>query len=122
MSQYPDRREGESDKQYLKRILSEVHAPVHLLERHEEYFTCENATFALLSQLHSTKSVAENEKASVNAAKAMTLAAARIVERRAPLTVRQRPDGQFDVIDGNGTLTAAKRYGWTSIPVTIEEK
>jgi hypothetical protein len=121
MSAYPPKMAAESDKEYLRRVLPAMTAPICLPESFADYFECSQARVVPVLALHSTKTVEENERSSVNAAKAMTLAAAGLVSKRAPLRVRPRSDGDYDIVDGNATYTACSRFGWASLPVIILE-
>src|SRR5205807_837588 len=42
------------------------------------------------------------------------------ISRRAPLRVRLRSDGCFDVVDGNAPYAAARELGWPELPVLVE--
>lgn len=50
-----------------------------------------------------------------NAARLMDLAALGSHPRRAPLSVRPRPGGGWDVLDGNSTFAIARERGWPTI-------
>ncbi len=39
--------------------------------------------------------------------------------KRKPIQVTRRPDGFFDVVDGNSTANIARRAGWQRIPVHV---
>jgi hypothetical protein len=41
------------------------------------------------------------------------------MESRNPITVRDRGDDHYEVLDGNSTYNIAKRSGWKQIPVEI---
>ena len=63
----------------------------------------------------------DSQPASVAVALArMADAAAGRISRRAPLRVRLRSDGCFDVVDGNATYAAARELGWPELPVLVE--
>src|SRR5438105_194173 len=63
----------------------------------------------------------DSQPASVAVALArMANAAAGRISRRAPLRVRLRSDGCFDVVDGNATYAAARELGWPELPVLVE--
>lgn len=119
-SEYPSRKPDESDKAYLKRVLPSLPSPQPLPECQEDYFDCSNAESVLVSKLCSTKPADENTRSAANAAKAMTAAKAGVVAKRPPLRVCRRPDGNFDVLDGNATYTVAVSAGWITIPVIVD--
>src|SRR3954471_16573895 len=100
-AEYPSRRQGESDRQYLKRIAHALPMPKWLPEQHDAYFALDNSTVLTLGQLRSSKSHEENQKAGENAAKFMAAARACVVTKRAPIPVRSLSDGLFLVVDGN---------------------
>lgn len=52
----------------------------------------------------------------------MAEAAAGTRLRRAPVNVRLREDGAFDVLDGNSTVVAAAAAGWPDLPCTVEQE
>jgi hypothetical protein len=118
---YPERQEGENDKVYLKRVGKDLPAPAKLEESHAKYFNDKPGTKVVpIDRLVSTKSDAENEKGGGNAPKFMAASAAGVVAKRDPITVRRRPDGKYDVVDGSGTFTGAKAHGWKSLPVQVD--
>ena len=41
--------------------------------------------------------------------------------KREPISVQKRGDGRYDVLDGNATLAAAKKLGWTLLPAHIAQ-
>lgn len=116
------RKEGESDKDFAKRVVDKRQAPGALVEDPELYFNMPAGTVeASLSDLVSTKSDEENQEGQDNGAKRMASAAAGEISKRDPITVaisKTKP-GKFDVIDGNGAFSAAKKAGWETIPVTV---
>jgi ppGpp synthetase/RelA/SpoT-type nucleotidyltranferase len=96
-------------------------SPERLPETHELYFKLDADTHTVpIEDLISSKSPEENIKGSVNGAKRMAASAAGELGKRAPITVRPLPGGKYLVLDGNGTMTAAKNYGWRSLPVHFE--
>lgn len=97
-----------------------VNAPV-LAEDHARYFSgLEQAEVVAVGNLVSSKPAADNVRSSAEAARRMAAAASSEGEKRGPLTVTPLGDGNYLVIDGNATLTAAQKAGWQSLPVTIE--
>jgi hypothetical protein len=71
-----------------------------------------------LENLHASKPPEDNAD---NAIKRMAAAAEGILSKRPPIDVRPRPlePGHYDVVDGNGTLAAAKKAGLTDLPVNV---
>lgn len=119
--EYPDRKDGEDDKSYLKRATKDMPDPDHLPEDHGRYFNLPAGhKMVPIDQLVSTKSDAENEKGGRNAPKIMQAAYRGLVGKRDPINARQTADGRYEVTDGNGTLTGARRLGWKSLPVNVE--
>ena len=57
----------------------------------------------------------------VKAATFMVASIAGKEKPRAPILVEKRPDGKYQVIDGNATMQAAKLAGWTKVPVQFQE-
>jgi hypothetical protein len=94
-----------------------LHLPYDL----ELYFELPPGTrIVAVAALHPTKT-SESQPTSVATALArMADAAAGQIRRRAPLRVRLRSDGCFDVIDGNATYAAARELGWPELPVLVE--
>ena len=43
-------------------------------------------------------------------------------DKRAPISVRERADGTFTVLDGNSTCKIARAAGWKTIPVIVKEQ
>lgn len=118
--QYPDRTEGEDDKSYLKRNASKMSSPKDMPEDHERFFNMGPDTQTIpMDQLVSTKSDAENAKGGGNAPKFMMAAYHGKVAKRDPISVKQTPDGKYQVVDGNGTFTGAKAAGWKALPVNV---
>ncbi len=112
------RNEGESDKQYAKRVVDKGASVDRLPEDHGRYFKDTSKTVPL-DNLHSTKSEEENQQGGDNGPKRMLAAYHGVLGKRDPITVmpHDSKDGHFEVVDGNGTLTSAKKLGWSSLPV-----
>ena len=94
--------------------------PAHLPEGHSRYFHHTAGTQHIpLDKLHGTKG--PQPKSEERAAKLMARAAAGKGSRRMPITVRPHPkkEGHYQVVDGNATHGAAKRYGWSSLPAIM---
>lgn len=118
---YEPRETGESDKQYAKRVVDKGPAPKHLPEEHDKYFNTEGSTHVPLHKLHSTKSDDENAQGGDNGPKRMLAAYHGHLGKRDPVTVMPHAEhaDQFEVVDGNGTLTSAKKLGWQGLPTKI---
>jgi ppGpp synthetase/RelA/SpoT-type nucleotidyltranferase len=95
--------------------------PPRLPENHDLYFDMEKADRVVsIGDLVSSKTDEENAKGGRNAPKRMAATAAGEIAKRPPITVRPLPDGKFLVVDGNGTLSGVKQYGWQNMPVQVE--
>jgi N12 class adenine-specific DNA methylase len=121
LSPSAERREGESDKEFAKRVVDKRSTPISLPERHSLYFNIGEAQTIQIADLVSTKTAEENTQGGENGAKRMAAAAAGELSRRGPITVMpsEAQPGKFEVVDGNGTLTSVARYGWKSLPATV---
>lgn len=117
---YAARNAGESDKDYAKRAIDTGDDVHELPEDHDKYFHTHGANHVPIDRLHSTKSDADNAQGGDNGAKRMQAAYHGVLGKRAPIVVMPHAtkDGHHEVVDGNGTLTSAKRLGWKSLPVT----
>jgi hypothetical protein len=115
------RAEGENDKAYAKRVIDKGKAPDSLPEDHDRYFNTDKATHAHvpMDRLHSSKSDDENQQGGDNGRKRMEAAYHGALGRRDPITVMPHKDqeGHFEIVDGNGTYTSAKKMGWSGLPV-----
>ena len=97
-------------------------APRELPEEHGRYFKLDADTRIVpMADLVSSKTPEENAKGAANGAKRMAASAAGEIGRRAPITVRPIAGGKYLVLDGNGTMTAAKQFDWQSMPVKFEQ-
>lgn len=114
------RQDGESDKAYAKRVVDKGPAVGHLPEDHGRYFN-DGGQVVPLSNLHSTKSDEENQQGGDNGPKRMLAAYHGALGKRDPITVMPHAtkEGHHEVVDGNGTLTSAKKLGWKSLPVKV---
>lgn len=120
MQQGDGRNEGETDKEFAKRVIDKRESPQSLPEDHAAYFNLDGATQVPINQLFSTKTDEENTKGGDNGPKRMVAAANGELSKRDPITVMPSQTGAgFDVVDGNGTLTSVKKYGWQSLPVRV---
>lgn len=119
--EFDERKEGEDDKSYSKRVVDKMDAPEHVPEAHDRYFNTDKANATVpLDKLVSTKSDEENAQGGENAPKRFLAAYHGKLSKRDPIKVKPTGDGKYEVTDGNGTLTAAKKAGWSSLPVQIE--
>lgn len=118
---YAPRQAGETDKAYAKRAVDTGDNVHDLPEDHGRYFNTEGSTTVPLDKLHSTKSDAENAQGGDNGPKRMLAAYHGALGKRDPITVMPHAtkEGHHEVVDGNGTLTSAKRLGWKSLPVKV---
>lgn len=113
---------GESDKAFAKRVVDARAAPAELPEKPDRYFKRPDGTQDMkISRLISSKSDEENKQGGENGAKRMMAAAAGELGKRDPITVMPSINvpGSFEVVDGSGTLTTVKKYGWKSLPVRV---
>lgn len=118
-----ERQASETDKAYAKRVIDKGLMPADLPEQHERYFNMDAADAVVpIDQLVSTKTDAENAQGGGASPKRMRAAYDGLLGKRDPITVRQRQDGRYDVVDGNGTLTGVRAYGWKNLPVRIEDR
>lgn len=39
--------------------------------------------------------------------------------KRKPITLRKKPNGRYEVVDGNSTTAIARKHGWTSLPAHL---
>lgn len=91
---------------------------VPLLEDHGLYFIHEpRAVNILVANLLSTRLRPEGVR---RAAALMERAARGEIDRRKPVSVSLRPDGKWDVQDGNSTVAVARLSRWNSIPCLAE--
>lgn len=119
------RRDGETEKEFAKRVVDKREAPTTLVEDPSLYFTSPDGTIdAKVSDLVSTKTDEENQSGADNGAKRMAAAAAGELSKRPPITVAlsKTSPGKYDVVDGNATFTTAKRMGWDSLPVMVVDR
>jgi hypothetical protein len=119
--EYGPQREGETLKEYMKREIDTRDAPADLPFEPEKFFDLSQPhEMVPVDQIVSSKSDEENQQGGSNAPKRFLAAYDGILTPRGPITVSRNQDGTYTVIDGNGTLTAFKGYGWESIPVEVE--
>lgn len=115
------RETGETDKAYAKRVIDHMDKPKSLPEEHGRYFNLEHAKVLEISNIESGKTDEQNVQGGENGAKRMIAAYHGVLGRRDPITVMPHPtkDGKFVVVDGNGTYTTARQYGWKKLPVQV---
>ena len=118
---YEPRLEGEGDKAYAKRVVDKMPAPKVMPEDAPRYFNMDKPGTHIvpLDQLVSTKTDEENKQGGGNGAKRMLAAYLGKLGKRDPISVKLRADGKYDILDGNGTYTCVKQYGWKALPVEI---
>ena len=118
---YAPREEKEEDKEYAKRVVDKGDAPEHLPEEHDRYFNTEGSTKIPIANLYSTKSDAENAQGGDNGPKRMLAAYHGVLGKRDPIKVmpHAEQEGKYEVVDGNGTLTSAKKMGWEHLPAEV---
>jgi hypothetical protein len=119
---YPERLPGESDKAYMKRAIDTQPAPESVPFAPEKLFTSPPGTQLIpIDQLVSSKSAEENAQGLKNAPKRFLAAFHGVIPPRPPIVVRPLANGQYEVLDGNGTLTALRAMGWESIPAQLDQ-
>lgn len=92
---------------------------VPLPERPQLYFLPDSLSTSIpLMNLVSVRLRPEGVR---NAAALMERAARGEVDRRKPICVSPRPDGKWDVQDGNSTVAVARLSRWNSIPCLLEK-
>ena len=120
---FPTQGTGEDVKAYRKRLAAALPTPETLPEHHDAYFLLGGPHVVVpTAALQSSKTDAENVKGGTNAAKFMWASAQGIIPKRVPISVRDDGDGHYTVLDGNGTLTAVRHYGWQALPVQVVEQ
>lgn len=116
-----ERKEGETDKQFAKRAIDTQPAPDRSIipEDPAAYFdvTQPGSWVVNLADVISLKST--EDKGATNGLKRMAAARAGLLGKREPVQVKLRPDGKFEVIDGNGTVNSAKKLGWQKMIVQV---
>jgi hypothetical protein len=118
--EWAPREHGEVDKAYAKRVIDKGDSPEHLPEDHGRYFNeVAGMKVVSLNQLRSSKSDEENAQGGDNGPKRMLAAYHGVLSKRDPITVTANGSGGYDIVDGNGTYTSAKRLGWGSLPVKV---
>lgn len=118
---YAKRDDSESDKDYAKRAVDTQEAPDHLPEEHGKYFNTDKAKTVGVDKLHASKSEGERKESGDNSSKRMAAAYHGALSKRDPIAVAAHPTkpGHFNIVDGNGTYTAAIKHGWKNLPVNV---
>lgn len=93
-----------------------------LPEKPDAYFELSTSGYFLvpLARLQETRA---REEGIANALRFMYAAAHGIgnLGKRKPISVSSRPDGMYDIVDGNSTYAVAAQSGWELIPATLVE-
>jgi hypothetical protein len=111
---------GEPQADYVKRVVDQMPAPEqrHLPNDPHAYFDVQPGDQMFpIDALQSTKEGRSGE----HGIRRMAAAADGAIDKRPALTGRLKADGTVEILDGNGTLTAAKQSGLTDLPVKIVE-
>jgi hypothetical protein len=94
-----------------------------LPENYDLYFEPdENALVISLGDLVPTRPPDSQPDSVRRAERAMRAAAAGVIPRRQPITVRRIGDRHFEIVDGNATFGVAERRGWTALPAKLERE
>lgn len=115
------REEGEPIKDYAKRAIDQLPPPraEHLPQDPWAYFNVNKADQLVpLDSLLPGKG--KQDRSGENALRRLAAAADGVLDRRDPLDVQVNEDGTYTVLDGNGTLAAAKLAGFAALPVRIK--
>lgn len=117
---YDQRRPGEDIKAYMRRVIDTRPVPESLPYEPTRFFEFTPDTKMLsIADIESSKTEAENRQGGTNAPKRFLAAYDGVIPPRGPITVTRKPGGGFRVVDGNGTLTAFRNYGWDMIPAEV---
>ncbi|MFA5606798.1 MAG: LPD38 domain-containing protein [Leucobacter sp.] len=118
-TEYPARKGGESNADYLHRVVDKMPMPPSLPEDYERYFEIgPDDRIVPIEQLVPSKDL--KTRADTNSPKRMIAAYDGQVDKRAPISVRENADGTFQIVDGHGTFIGAQRYGWKALPVRVK--
>ena len=84
-----------------------------------DYFTKTDRTILVdIARLHCTRMRLDGI---ANARRYMDEAAKGLRDRRVPIAVVRRDDGDFDIQDGNSTYHVATDLKWTHLPVEVAD-
>lgn len=114
----PPRDPGEHAIAYAKRAIDTLPPPraEHLPRDPWAYFEVNKADQLVpIEQLVPSK----KDRTGETALRRLAASADGAIERRKPLEVELNADGTYTVLDGNGTLAAAKMAGFSALPVRI---
>lgn len=118
--EYRARRPGEPLKAYMKAEIDTREAPESLPFEPDRFFDLSQPhQMVPIDQIQSSKTDEENQQGGSNAPKRFLAAYDGILEPRGPITVTANGDGTYTIVDGNGTYTAFRNYGWPAIPVQV---
>ena len=113
----PARTENESDKSYAKRAVKDLPQPKSLPETPAHYFNVDKSDKSV--SLSSLKPTRARKSGIANAARFMRMALEGLSAKRDPISVSDNGDGTFEILDGNSTYAAMKKYGWNKAPVKV---
>lgn len=118
--EYADRLPGEDLKTYMKRAIDTMPTPAELPYAPDRFFAMNDGTQIVdIENIESSKSAEENTQGATNAPKRFLAAYHGVLKPRDAIAVQPLPDGRYRVLDGNGTFSAFKNYGWPSMPVNV---
>lgn len=117
---YAPKEKDESLKAYMKRAIDTMPTPTELPYAPERFFAMNDGTQIVdIENIESSKSAEENTQGATNAPKRFLAAYHGVLKPRDAIAVQPLPDGRYRVLDGNGTFSAFKNYGWPSMPVNV---
>tara|TARA_R110000803_G_scaffold59101_7_gene117483 strand:- start:1521 stop:3695 length:2175 start_codon:yes stop_codon:yes gene_type:complete len=117
------RKDGETAKEFRKRVIRTRPAPGKLANDPELYFDRSLATAPVVTvRVDSIKVIRAREEGIENAEKLMEAAAEGIIPRRKPLDLRLNDDGSYTVLDGNSTTAIAEKHGIEKLIGQIVER
>ena len=115
----PEREEGESDKQYRRKLAEALPTPKKLPDSPAKYFNMDDDTpMVATSDLNTIRARPEGIE---RGAKFMRMAFEGLNSKRKPIDVIVEKDGTYTVNDGNSTVNVAQQAGWKQMPVNILE-
>ena len=118
--EYAEKLPGEDLKTYMKRAIDTMPTPTELPYAPERFFALnDNTQIVDIANIESSKSAEENTQGATNAPKRFLAAYHGVLKPRDAIAVQPLPDGRYRVLDGNGTFSAFKNYGWPSMPVNV---